>query len=134
MSMSETFYALTIRKGCDAKWPKGARSKLIDLLMSGLTVTLRDMWKGSAVIHTFPNGVVMIAGKYYVAFASDISNSWCELVNLATNDPVYFSTALGKIKELIEKEYSAQLKISSLNGYQGILNLELEVNIYAEPD
>ena len=134
MSMSETFYALTIRKGCDVKWPKGARSKLIDLLMSGLTVTLRDMWKGSAVIHTFPNGVVMIAGKYYVAFASDISNSWCELVNLATNDPVYFSTALGKIKELIEKEYSAQLKISSLDGYQGILNLELEVNIYAEPD
>ena len=134
MSMSETFYALTIRKDCDVKWPKGARSKLIDSLMNILTVTLRDMWKGSAVTHTFPNGVVMIAGKYYVAFVSDVSNSWCELINLATNDPVYFSTALRKVKELIEKEYSAQLKISSLDGYQGILNLELEVIINAEPD
>jgi len=132
MSMCETVYTLSIRKDCDVKWPKGIRSKLIDSLMNNLTVTLRDMWKGSAVIHTFPNGVVMIAGKYFITF--DTSNSTCELVNLVTNDPVYISTVLGKIKELIEKEYPARLMITTFDGYQNVLYIELKVIIYAEPD
>jgi hypothetical protein len=107
--MSERIYTLIVKSNTKIR----KRSELIAKLREALTTVWHNTWRTTSTYHMFTNGMIAIAGKYFLTIETfdktDILPNY--LLRLKTNDLTYLNYAIEKIKEVIESGNTWKLRI-----------------------
>jgi len=128
--MSERIYVIIIKPEYRVNIKTGERSELTVKLREMLTTLWRNTWHTMSSYHMFTNGVIAIAGKYFMTIETfDKGDTLSEyLLRLKTNDLTYLNYAIEKIKEVIESGNMWRLRIVVINDDSGDA-IEINMNI-----
>ena len=115
--MSERIYTLIVKSDYRVSIKAKKRSELKMKLMEALTALWRNIWHSESSYYTFINGMIAIAGKYFMTIEiferADTLPEY--LLRLKTNDLTYLNYAIEKIKEVIESGNMWRLRIVVIN-------------------
>jgi hypothetical protein len=128
--MSERIYVVIVKSGYKVNLKTKERSELTVKLREILTTLWRNTWHTMSSYHMFTNGVIAIAGKYFMTIETfDKDDALSEyLLRLKTNDLTYLNYAIEKIKEVVESGNTRKLRIVTINDDCGDL-IEINMNI-----
>jgi len=128
--MSERIYTVIVKPDYRVDIETKERSELTVKLKTVLTTLWYNTWHTMSSYHMFTNGVIAIAGKYFMTIETfDKGDTLSEyLLRLKTNDLTYLNYAIEKIKEVIESGNTWRLRIVATNDDCGDL-IEIDMNI-----
>ena len=128
--MSERIYTLIVKSDYRVSIKAKKRSELKMKLMEALTALWRNIWHSESSYYTFINGMIAIAGKYFMTIETfEKADTLPEyLLRLKTNDLTYLNYAIEKIKEVIESGNTWKLRIVVINDDSGDA-IEINMNI-----
>ena len=128
--MSERIYVMNVKFDYKMNVPENETNELLAKLREVLTTLWRNTWRTTSSYHMFTNGVIAIAGKYFMTIETfDKGDTLSEyLLRLKTNDLTYLNYAIEKIKEVIESGNTWKLRIVVINDGCGDL-IEIDMNI-----
>jgi hypothetical protein len=111
--MSERIYTVVVKSDYRVSIKAKKRSELKMKLMEALTALWRNIWHSESSYYTFVNGMIAIAGKYFMTIETfNKTDTLPEyLLRLKTNDLTYLNYAIEKIKEVIESGNTWKLRI-----------------------
>ena len=128
--MSERIYTVIVKSDYRVSIKAKKRSELKMKLMEALTALWRNIWHSESSYYTFINGMIAIAGKYFMTIEifekADTLSEY--LLRLKTNDLTYLNYAIEKIKEVIESGNTWRLRIVVINDDSGDA-IEINMNI-----
>jgi len=115
--MSERIYTVIVKTYYKVSIRAKEKSKLTAKLMEALTTLWNNTWHTMSTYHMFTNGVIAIAGKYFMTIETfEKTDTLSEyLIRLKTNDLTYLNYAIEKIKEVIESGNTWKLRIVVTN-------------------
>jgi hypothetical protein len=133
--MSERIYTVIVKPDYRVDIKAKERSELTVKLREVLTTLWHNTWHTMSSYHMFTNGVIAIAGKYFMTIETfDKGDTLSEyLLRLKTNDLTFLNYAIEKIKEVIEGSNTWRLRIVVVNDGCGDL-IEINMNIIRAED
>jgi hypothetical protein len=128
--MSERIYVVNVEFDHKAKIPETEENELLAKLREVLTALWRNTWHTMSTYHMFTNGVIAIAGRYFMTIETFDKNDLLSepSLRLKTNDLTYLNYAIEKIKETVESSNTLKLRIVVVNDGCGDL-IEIYMNI-----
>jgi len=133
--MSERIYTVIVKSDYRVSIKAKKRSELKMKLMEALTALWRNIWHSESSYYTFINGMIAIAGKYFMTIEifekADTLSEY--LLRLKTNDLTYVNYAIEKIKEVIESGNTWRLRIVVINDDSSDA-IEIDMNIVKAKD
>jgi len=128
--MSERIYVVNVEFDYKMNVPEKEANELLAKLREELTTLWRNTWHTMSSYHMFTNGIIAIAGKYFMTVETfgkgDVLAE--PSLRLKTNDLTFLNYATEKIKQIIEKDNTWGLKIVVINNGCGDL-IEIDMNI-----
>ncbi len=115
--MSERIYTVVVKSDYRVSIKAKKRSELKMKLMEALTALWRNIWHSESSYYTFVNGMIAIAGKYFMTIETfdKTDTLYNYLLRLKTNDLTYLNYAIEKIKETVESGNTWKMKIVVIN-------------------
>jgi len=133
--MSERIYTVIVKPDYRVDIKAKERSELTVKLREVLTTLWYNTWHTMSSYHMFTNGVISVAGKYFMTIETfnegDTLSEY--LLRLRTNDLTYLNYAIEKIKQTIESDNTWRLRIVVINDGCGDL-IEIDMNIVKAKD
>ena len=128
--MSERIYVVIVKPDYKTTIKVKERDELAAKLREELTALWRNTWHTMSTYYTFTNGVIAIAGKYFMTLETFIKIDTLSeyLLRLKTNDLTFLNYAIEKIKQVVEKDNTWGLRIVVINDGCGDL-IEIDMNI-----
>jgi len=111
--MSERIYVVIVKPDYKVNIKAKERRELITKLREELTTLWHNIWHSMSTYYTFTNGVIAIAGRYFVTLETLDKGDviYDMMVRLKTNDLTFLNYAIGKIKEVVESDSTRKLRI-----------------------
>jgi hypothetical protein len=128
--MNERIYTVIVKPDYRVDIKAKERSELTVKLREVLTTLWHNTWHTMSSYHTFVNGMIAIAGKYFMTIEIfDKGDTLSEyLLRLKTNDLTFLNYAIEKVKETVESGNTWRLRIVVVNDGCGDL-IEIDMNI-----
>jgi len=133
--MSERIYVMNVEFDYKMNVPENEANELLAKLREVLTTLWRNTWRSTSSYHTFTNGVIAIAGKWFMTIETFGRNEVLSepSLRLKTNDLTFLNYAIEKVKETVESGNTWKMKIVVVNDGCGDL-IEINMNIVKAKD
>jgi len=128
--MSERIYVVNVEFDYKMNVPENEANELLAKLREVLTTLWRNTWHTMSSYHMFTNGVIAIAGKWFMTIETFGRNEVLSepSLRLKTNDLTFLNYAIEKVKETVENGNALGLRIVVVNDGCGDL-IEIDMNI-----
>jgi len=128
--MSERIYVVNVEFDYKMNVPENEANELLAKLREVLTTLWRNTWRTTSSYHMFTNGVIAIAGKWFMTIETFGRNEVLSepSLRLKTNDLTFLNYAIEKVKETVEGNNALGLRIVVINDGCGDL-IEINMNI-----
>jgi len=128
--MSERIYVVNVEFDYKMNVPENEANELLAKLREVLTTLWRNTWRTTSSYHMFTNGVIAIAGKWFMTIETFGRNEVLSepSLRLKTNDLTFLNYAIEKVKETVENGNTWKMKIVVINDGCGDL-IEINMNI-----
>jgi len=133
--MNERIYVIIVKPDYRVDIKAKERSELTVKLRETLATLWHNTWHTMSSYHTFVNGMIAIAGKYFMTIETfeeaDTLSGY--LLRLKTNDLTFLNYVIEKVKETVESGNTWRLRIVVVNDGCGDL-IEIDMNITRAED
>ena len=128
--MDERIYTVIVKPDYKTTIKAKIKSELAEKLKEELATLWHNTWRSESTYHTFTNGAIAIAGKYFMTLETFVKIDTLSeyILRLKTNDLMYLNYAIEKIKQVVEKDNTLGLRIVVINDGCGDL-IEIDMNI-----